>query len=81
MKFTDAKLREYLCYVLLDFAKADPDLDDLPLAAALELSRGLELDAQFEKLVAKEFKMKVRDVRKLKEQAAELLAKAEVSGE
>ena len=51
------------------------------LRAALELSRGLELDAQFEKLVAKEFKMKVRDVRKLKEQAAELLAKAEVSGE
>jgi hypothetical protein len=39
----------------------------------------LELDAQFEKLAAKELKMKVRDVRKLKEQAAELLARAEVS--
>jgi hypothetical protein len=80
-KFTDAKLREYLCYVLLDFTKADPDLDEMPLAAALELSRKLELDAQFEKLAAKELKMKVRDVRKLKEQAAELLAKAEVAGE
>ena len=52
LKFSDAKLREYLCYVLLDFAKADPDLDETPLAAALELSRQLELDVQFEKLAA-----------------------------
>jgi hypothetical protein len=81
LKFTDPKLREYLCYVLLDFAKADPELDEMPLAAALELSRQLELDAQFEKLAARELKLRVRDVRKIKEQAAELLAKAEVNGE
>jgi hypothetical protein len=81
LKFSDPKLREYVCYVLLDFAKADPELDDMPLAAALELSRQLELDAQFEKLAAKELKMRVRDVRKLKEQASELLAKAEANGE
>ena len=80
-KLSDAKLREYLCYVLLDFVTADPDLEDLPLAAALEMSRKLELDAQFEKLAAKELKLKVRDVRKIKEQAVELLAKAEVRGE
>jgi hypothetical protein len=77
LKSSDARLREYLCYVLLDFAKADPDLDDMPLAAALELSRQLELEAQFEKLAAREFKMKVRDLRRIKEQAAEMLAKAE----
>jgi hypothetical protein len=81
LNFADAKLREYVCYVLLDFAKADPDLDEMPLAAALELSRQLELDTQFEKLAAKELKMKVRDVRRIREQAAELLAKAEVGYE
>jgi hypothetical protein len=79
LKFSEDRVREYLCYVLLDFTKADPDLDDIPLAAALELSRRLDLDAQFEKLAAMELKMKVRDVRKIKEQAAELLAKADVS--
>lgn len=78
-KSGDSRLREYLCYVLLDLVSADPELDEVPLAAALELTRQLELDAQFEKLAAKELKMKVRDVRKLKEQAAELLARAEVS--
>ncbi len=77
LKVRDAGLQEYLCYVLLDFVTADPELDELPLAAALELSRALELEAAFEKLAAKELKMKVRDVRKIKEQAAEMLAQAE----
>jgi len=50
----------------------------MPLAAALALAQQLDLEATFEKLAAKELKMKVRDVRKLKEQAAEMLARAEV---
>jgi hypothetical protein len=79
LRFNDTKLQEYVCYLLLDFVKADPELEDMPLAAALELSRQLEFDAAFEKLAARELKMKVRDVRRLKEQAAEMLAKAEVS--
>ena len=76
----DAKLREYVCFLLLDFVTADPELEDMPLVAALDLSRQLEFDAQFEKLAAKELKMKLRDVRKLKDQATEMLAKAEVAG-
>jgi hypothetical protein len=74
----DPKIGEYFCYLLLDFATADPDLEDLPLAAALEISRGLALEVQFEKLAARELKMKLRDLRRLKEQAAEKLAQAEV---
>jgi hypothetical protein len=79
-KSSDSKTHEYLCYLLLDFVTADPELDEMPFAAALELSRQLEFDAQFEKLAAKELKLKIRDVRKLKEQAAEMLAKAEAAG-
>jgi hypothetical protein len=75
----DSRTREYLCYVLLDFVTADTELDDMPLMAALELSGQLGFDAQFEKLAAKELKLKIRDVRKLKEQAAEMLAKAKVA--
>lgn len=79
-KTSDPGTREYLGYVLLDFVSADPELDEMPLIAALELSRQLEFEAQFEKLAARELKLKVRDVRKLKDQAAERLAMAEVSG-
>jgi hypothetical protein len=81
LKFSDSKLQEYVCFLLLDFVTADPELDDLPLVAALDLSRQLDLEALFEKLAAKELKMKVRDLRRLKEQAAGLLAKAEVTGD
>lgn len=81
LKSSDTRLREYICYVLLDFTKVDPELDDMPLAAALELSRQLEMDAQFEKLAVKELNLKVREVRRIKEQAAEMLAKAEANGE
>jgi Zn-dependent protease with chaperone function len=80
LKPSDQKTSEYFCYVLLDFVTADPELDEMPLAAALDLSGRLELDAQFEKLAARELKIKVRDVKRLKEQAAALLAKAEVNG-
>lgn len=81
LNFTDARLHEYLCYLLLDFVKADPELEDVPLAAALELSRQLELDAPFEKIAARELKMKIRDLRRIREQAADMLAKAEVGHE
>ena len=79
LKPAEAKVGEYLCYVLLDFVSADRDLEDLPLVAALELSRQLELDAQFEKLAARELNLKVRDVRRVKEHATEMLAKAKVN--
>ena len=78
-KSDDPRTREFYCYLLLDFVTADPELEELPLAAALELSRQLDLDAQFEKLAAKELKLKVRDVRKLKDRAEELLTQAEAA--
>ena len=53
----------------------------MPLAAALEFSRRLEIEPAFEKLAARELKMKARDVRRVKEQAAELLSKAEAANE
>ena len=80
-KSTDSRTAEYFCYVLLDFVTADPELDEMPLAAALQVCEMLELESQFEKLAARELKMKTRDLKRLKEQAAELLAKVEVNGE
>ncbi len=77
LKFSGRGLREYVGYVLLDFATADPDLDELPLAAALELARELELSAYFETLVSKELKIKARDLKRIKEKATELLARME----
>ncbi len=78
-KLSDPKLREYFSYLLLDFVVADPELDDMPLIAALELSKKIEVESVFEKLVTKELKLKAKDLKRFKEQAAERLSKAEAA--
>jgi hypothetical protein len=79
LKFSDSKLREYICYLLLDFATADPELDEVPLAAALDFAQRLEIDSAFEKLAARELKLRARDIKRVKNAAQELLTKAEVA--
>lgn len=76
-KLTEPSLRDYLGYLLLDFVTADPKLDELPLAAALEFSRQLDMDELFEQMATKELKLKARDFKRLKEQAVERLSQAE----
>jgi len=73
LKADDAKLRDYLCYLLMDFVTVDPELDQMPLAAALEMSRELEIETQFDKVVTKELSIKARELKKLKERAAFML--------
>jgi Zn-dependent protease with chaperone function len=72
----DAKLNEYLGFVLLDFAVIDPELEDLPLAAAIEWSRRIGIGELFDKLASKELKLKARDFNKLKKEAAGMLLDA-----
>ncbi len=75
----DKQLRNYLCYLLLDFVIADPELDDTPLAAALQFSGRLGIEPDFERVAGKELKLKARDLARIKKGAAELLAKAEAA--
>ena len=74
----DKQLCNYLCYLLLDFVVADPELDDMPFAAALQFSKQLGIESEFERVAGKELKLKARDLARIKKEAAELLAKAEV---
>lgn len=70
--------REYLCHVMLDFCAIDPDVEDLPVAWAFEYARLLECVSFFEKQAVKELKLKVRDVKRLKEKSAGNPAKVEI---
>jgi hypothetical protein len=78
-KTKSRKVREYYCYLLLDFVVADSELNEMPLAAALEMSKRLEIDEEFDRLVSKELKVKGRELAKIKAQAANMLAAAEVT--
>ena len=52
-------------------------LDELPLAAAVVLSRRLGLEDAFLQVAEKEIKLRKRQAKKLKEEAEDLLSKAE----
>jgi len=70
----DNALGDYYGYVLLDFVTVDRDLEDLPLAAALVLSRRLGLAERFKEIVLKELKLTKKRFHQIDERAEELLA-------
>lgn len=69
-------VHDYLSYVLLDFAVVDRNLEDVPLAAAIEASRKLGIEAPFLALIPKELGLKKRAIDKLVAKAAEMVAAA-----
>ncbi|MBI3273253.1 MAG: hypothetical protein HYZ53_29955 [Planctomycetes bacterium] len=56
----DPGLRDYVCYLLLDFATADPTLEDAPLVAGFALAESLGLGDRLQELAAKELKRRKR---------------------
>ena len=62
-------VRDYFCYLLLDFSAVDPELEDEPLKAAYALARRLEWEDRLEALSVKELKLKKRDAKRVREEA------------
>jgi hypothetical protein len=59
-------VKEYLCYLLLDFAIVDPALELVPFGCAFQLAEDFQLKELFDTLVKKEFSFsdkKLRDHR------------------
>jgi hypothetical protein len=66
---------DYVAALLLDFAVADRSLEDVPLAAAIELARTLGLPEAFERLVLDALRMPKRQFTKARNEAPALLAR------
>lgn len=62
-------VRDYFCYLLLDFSAVDPELEDEPLKAAYLLAQKLEWEDRLEALSVKELKLKKRDAKRVREEA------------
>jgi hypothetical protein len=78
----DEPLLDYWCFVLLDFAAGDRELEEAPLAAALLLAEELRLGDRFRKLAAKELGLKKKALEALEARAAETVrAAAAAAGE
>jgi hypothetical protein len=76
LRTEDAGLRDYYCFVLLDFVTVDRDLEDLPLAAALALSESLGLKQPFLQAVRKELRLRVRQLEQIDKEKEQTLAGA-----
>jgi hypothetical protein len=76
LNFQDSDLHQYFCYVLLDFATVDKDLERVPLTAALALADLLNLK-KFDDIAAKELRISKKELGKLLKDAEVILAAAE----
>ena len=74
LHFKDAATVDYLCYVLLDFARLDRDLESLPLMQGYCVAEHLGITERFGKLIAKELGLNKRELTKLKKEAADAVA-------
>jgi hypothetical protein len=72
----DPPLKDYYCYVLLDFATTDRELEELPLAAALDLSERLKLKERFVEIVKKELRLTKKQLEKIDQEKGATLEKA-----
>jgi hypothetical protein len=79
LKTDDQPLLDYYCYVLLDFVTADRDLEEMPLAAALQLSEKLGLKHRFAEVAKKELRLTKKQLEKI-DQAKESLLKKVAAG-
>jgi hypothetical protein len=70
-------IHDYVSYLLLDLAVADRELDDIPLAAGVEMAQRLGIADTFERNVLKNLSLPKRQFNKLKKDAATLMEQAE----
>ncbi|MDR0338255.1 MAG: M56 family metallopeptidase [Planctomycetaceae bacterium] len=61
---SDTSLRDYWCFVLLDFAAADHDLEELPIKKSFEIAQKMNIADRFAEIAQKELKLRKRDVQK-----------------
>lgn len=71
---TAGSVQEYLCYLLLDFARVDPELNDLPLAHIFEIAEALDLGDRLQRITRKELQLGVREFRELTTDAVKSLS-------
>src|SRR5205814_768665 len=77
----DDALRDYYCYVLLDFSVADRTLDDVPLSAAIVVARQLGVGPRFGEIAAKELGLGKKRLAKIEANAERRIKDAVDSGE
>jgi Zn-dependent protease with chaperone function len=72
----DGSLRDYLCYVLMDLASADGDLEEAPLAQSLLVAESLGVAERFGEIAIKEFRLRKNQYEQIASNREEIVAAA-----
>lgn len=75
----DGELKNYFCFVLLDFVTYDADLEEAPLAAAFVFADTYGLTDEFRTLAATELKFGKRAFQKLQTEAQKIVQQADAA--
>jgi Zn-dependent protease with chaperone function len=75
----DESLRDYFCYLMLDFATVDRELGDVALSASIMLARRLGIDGRFAELAQRELTIGKKAFGKIEKNAEALIAKTEAA--
>ena len=70
--------QEYFCFMLLDFASADRDLKEAPLALALRWTDRLELTEQFREIAQRELRLRKMQFAEIVRERDQILAAVEI---
>jgi Zn-dependent protease with chaperone function len=75
----DDSLRDYLCYLMLDFTTVDRELGDVALSASIVLARLLGIGKRIAELAHKELTIGKKALARIETDAEDILAKAEAA--
>jgi len=80
IKVSAKDVRDYFCYILLDFSVVDKNLDEAPLAAGILISKKLKILPRFSEIAKKELKMTKKKFDALESSAADLISSLDGKG-
>lgn len=73
----DDKAKDYLCYLLIDFATIDYDIYDAAISAIMKIAENTGLTDRLDKLLIKELKIPKRTLSRLHDEMEKTLLKAD----
>jgi hypothetical protein len=73
-------LRDYFCFLLLDFATSDRELEEAPLAAAFQVAEQLGIQDRFAELARQELRLRKNQIDRVKDRRDAILREADQAG-
>ena len=76
---SSSSIKQYVTYLLLDFATSDRELENAPLAVAMDLAERFSIAEMFQDVARHEMRLRVKQLRELDGRKSQIIAEASAS--